>query len=268
MSAFSLIQQPNNTYELKFDMGITCYKGIIDINLFPEELKAKYIDIVNEAIQYFLKESPNETKIISMFEYSNTVDVNYFMIAFHRNDQFVNYQRFIKIEMHKVNKTINDYLFDFDQRITTNKNNITSQTSEVDDLIKKNEIQDIEIRSLKDTMAQLTERINRLETKRIIQSAEIQSMQTIPKQPMQFIAPIQKQNDDVFPLLNNSNINTNNTNAATNTFLSPTISGGNLKAPSQSLFDFNSASNSGIGPVKEFKFGQSISLPNSNSDKK
>jgi hypothetical protein len=253
MSAFSLIQQPNNTYELKFDMGITCYKGIIDVNLFPEELKAKYIDIVNEAIQYFLKESPNETKIVSMFEYPNTADVNYFMIAFQRNDQFVNYQRFIKIEMHKINKTINDYLFDFDQRITTNKNNITSQTSEVDDLIKKNNAQDIEIRSLKDTMAQLTERVNRLETQRIMQTVEIQSMQPIPKQPTQFIAPIQKQNDDVFPLLNN-NLNPGGT--------FPT----GVKPMTQTLFDFNQPSNPVIGPVKEFKFGQTLTLPN--SDKK
>ena len=257
MSAFSLIQQSNNTYELKFDMGITCYKGIIDVNLFPEELKAKYIDIVNEAIQYFLKESPNETKIISMFEYPNTADVNYFMIAFHRNDQFVNYQRFIKIEMHKINKTINDYLFDFDQRITTNKNNITSQISEIDDLIKKNEVKDIEIHSLKDTIGQLTERVNRLETHRIIQSAEIQPMQPIPKQPMQFIVPIQKKNDDVFPLLNTN---------ASNIFPVPSIA--STKPLNQPIFDFNSASisNSGIAPVQEYKFGQSLTLPN--SDKK
>ena len=252
MSAFSLIQQPNNTYELKFDMGITCYKGIIDVNLFPEELKAKYIDIVNEAIQYFLKESPNETKIISMFEYPNTSDVNYFMIAFHRNDQFVNYQRFIKIEMHKVNKTINDYLFDFDQRITTNKNNANKIKSDVEDLIKKKEAHDIEICNLKDTIAQLTERVNRLETQRIMQSAEIQPAQPVPKQQMQFnTAPIQKQTDDVFPLLNTT-INTAPAPAA----IFPVNSIVSTKPSNPPLFNFNSSqTNPGIAPVKEFSFG-------------
>jgi len=253
MSAFSLIQQPNNTYELKFDMGITCYKGIIDVNLFPEELKAKYIDIVNEAIQYFLKESPNETKIASMFEFPNTADVNYFMIGFQRNDQFVNYQRFIKIEMHKINKTINDYLFDFDQRITANKNNGNKLKLDVEDLIKKKEAHDIEMQNLKDTIAQLTERVNRLETQRIMQSAEIQS---IPKQQMQFVtAPIQKQTDDVFPLLNSNT--TTNTAAGTNSAaIFPVNSIVSTKPSNPPLFNFNSLqTNPGIAPVKEFSFG-------------
>ena len=249
MSAFSLIQQPNNTYELKFDMGITCYKGIIDVNLFPEELKAKYIDIVDEAIQYFLKESPNETKIASMFEFPNTAELNYFLIGFKRNDQFVNYQRFIRIEMHKVNKTINDYLFDFDQRITTNKNNGNKLKSDVEDLIKKKEAHDIEMQNLKDTIAQLTERVNRLETHRIIQSAEIQPVQPVQKQQMQFIAPIQKQTDDVFPLLN---ANT----AAVPAAIFPVNSIVSTKPSNPPLFNFNSSqTNPGIAPVKEFSFG-------------
>lgn len=254
MSAFSLIQQPNNTYELKFDMGITCYKGIIDVNLFPEELKAKYIDIVNEAIQYFLKESPNETKIVSMFEYPNTADLNYFMIAFQRNDQYVNYQRFIKIEMHKINKTINDYLFDFDQRITTNKNNGNKIKLDIEDLIKKKETQDIEMQNLKDTIAQLTERVNRLETQRIMQTAEIQPTQSIPKQSMQFItAPIQKQTDDVFPLLNS---NTNTAPASNTASIFPVNSIVSTKPSNPPLFNFNSSqTNPGIAPVKEFNFG-------------
>jgi hypothetical protein len=151
-SNFSIIQQPNNTYILKYDMGTTCYQGLIDQNNFPEELKANYIEVVNEAIQYFLKESEKDTKIVSMMQYPNTSDINYFMIAFQRNDQYVKYQRFISIEINKVVKTVNDYLYEFDQRIVVNKNTLS-------DLTKKNETQEVEIKTLKETLEKVNERV-------------------------------------------------------------------------------------------------------------
>ena len=155
-SNFSIIQQPNNTYILKYDMGTTCYQGLINQNNFPEELKANYIEVVNEAIQYFLKESEKDTKIVSMMQYPNTSDVNYFMIAFQRNDQYVKYQRFISIELNKVVKTVNDYLYEFDQRIVVNKNTLS-------DLTQKNETQEVEIKTLKETLEKLSERVKKLE---------------------------------------------------------------------------------------------------------
>jgi len=155
MSNFTIIQQQDNTYLLKFDMGLTCYKGIIYQNSFPEELKLNYIEVINEAIQYFLTDSPKDPKIVSMFEFPNTYDVNYFLISFYKNDQFVKYQRYIKIEMQKINKTIDDYLFEFDQRISTNKNSLYNQKTVTDELNKKIELQQIEIKSLKDTINEI-----------------------------------------------------------------------------------------------------------------
>jgi hypothetical protein len=173
MSNFTLIQQPNNTYLLKFDMGLTCYKGAIYQNTFPEELQNNYINVVNEEIQYFLNDSPNDPKIVSMFEFPNTYDTNYFLISFHKNDQFVKYQRYIKIEMQKINKTIDDYLFEFDQRISTNKNSTHNQKLIIDELNKKFEIQETEIKILKDTINQINEKLNNLIIKQTINQPQI-----------------------------------------------------------------------------------------------
>ena len=160
-SNFSIIQQPNNTYILKYDMGTTCYQGFIDQNIFPEELRANYIEVVHEAIKYFLKESEKETKIISMLQHPNTFEINYFMISFQRNDQFVKYQRYVSIELNKIVKTVNDYLFEFDQRIVCNKNTIH-------DLVQKNEKQEVEIKNLKETIDKLVEKIVKLEERPVI----------------------------------------------------------------------------------------------------
>ena len=192
-SNFSIIQQPNNTYILKYDMSTTCYQGLIDQNNFPEELKANYIEVVNEAIQYFLKESEKDTKIVSMMQYPNTADINYFMIAFQRNDQYVKYQRFITIELNKVIKTVNDYLYEFDQRIIVNKNTLS-------DLTKKNETQEVEIKTLKETLEKLVERVKILEEDRVNpliksnhESFQLQNQQNNQPQQSNFFNPIPSQ---------------------------------------------------------------------------
>jgi hypothetical protein len=148
-------------------MGTTCYQGFIDQNIFPEELRSNYIEVVNEAIKYFLKESEKETKIISMLQHPNTFDINYFMISFQRNDQFVKYQRYVSIELNKIIKTVNDYLFEFDQRIVCNKNTIH-------DLVQKNEKQEVEIKNLKEIIDKLIERIIKLEERPIVQQQTYQ----------------------------------------------------------------------------------------------
>lgn len=185
MSNFTLIQQSNNTYLLKFDMGFTCYKGTIYQNTFPEELQNNYINVVNEAIKYFLSDSPNDPKIVSMFEFPNTYDTNYFLISFHKNDQFVKYQRYIKIEMQKINKTIDDYLFEFDQRISTNINSTYNQKVNIDELNKKFEIQETEIKTLKDTIHQINEKLNNLLIQQTINQPQIDLNKTNPFVPPQ-----------------------------------------------------------------------------------
>jgi hypothetical protein len=148
-------------------MGTTCYQGFIDQNIFPEELRINYIEVVNESIKYFLKESEKETKIVSMLQHPNTFEINYFMISFQRNDQFVKYQRYVSIELNKIVKTVNDYLFEFDQRIVCNKNTIN-------DLVQKNEKQEVEIKNLKETINKLIERIIKLEERSIVQQQTYQ----------------------------------------------------------------------------------------------
>jgi hypothetical protein len=214
-SNFSIIQQPNNTYVLKYDMGTTCYQGFIDQNIFPEELKVNYIEVVNEAIKYFLKESDKETKIVSMLQHPNSADVNYFMISFQRNDQFVKYQRFVNIELNKVVKTVNDYLFEFDQRIVCNKNTIH-------DLSQKNESHETEIKNLKEIIDKLTERIGKLEERPVIQSHPLQqqpilfnagitnTVQSLPQAPAQHLinlpTPGPQEKKDISALPGNQNV--------------------------------------------------------------
>jgi hypothetical protein len=120
-----------------------------------------------------LKESDKETKIVSMLQHPNSADVNYFMISFQRSDQFVKYQRFVNIELNKVSKTVNDYLFEFDQRIICNKNTIH-------DLSQKNENQEVEIKNLKETIDKLTERIVKLEERPVVQQIQLQPLQQQP----------------------------------------------------------------------------------------
>lgn len=189
MSNFTIIQQQDNTYLLKFDMGLTCYKGIIYQNSFPEELKLNYIEVINEAIQYFLTDSPKDPKIVSMFEFPNTYDVNYFLISFYKNDQFVKYQRYIKIEMQKINKTIDDYLFEFDQRISTNKNSLYNQKIVTDELNKKIELQQNEIKLLKDTINEINENFKNILYQQSINQQNNSNKNNSPIITSSFVSP-------------------------------------------------------------------------------
>jgi uncharacterized coiled-coil protein SlyX len=189
MSNFTIIQQQDNTYLLKFDMGLTCYKGIIYQNSFPEELKLNYIEVINEAIQYFLTDSPKDPKIVSMFEFPNTYDINYFLISFYKNDQFVKYQRYIKIEMQKINKTIDDYLFEFDQRISTNKNSLYNQKIVTDELNKKIELQQNEIKLLKDTINEINENFKNILYQQSINQQNNSNKNNSPIITSSFVSP-------------------------------------------------------------------------------
>lgn len=77
MTLITIISENDATY-LKVDMGITYYVGIIDINLFPDELKKDYIQIINESIKFYKKDSTNQPNIISKLETSENLDTNNF----------------------------------------------------------------------------------------------------------------------------------------------------------------------------------------------
>ena len=142
---FTIIQQANNEHILKYDMGLSYYKCVINVNSFCIELQSNYIDVVKEAIKYFLVESKNDPKIMSMFQYPETSEVNNFMISFEMKKDFINIQRLVNIEMFKVIKTIDDYMFELDYRIKENSNLIkdnstllTSHENKIIELEKKN----------------------------------------------------------------------------------------------------------------------------------
>jgi hypothetical protein len=165
---FTIIQQANNEHILKYDMGLSYYKGVINVNSFCVELQSNYIDIVKEAIKYFLVESKNEPKIMSMFQYPETSELNNFMISFEMKKDFINIQRFINIEMFKVTKTIDDYMFELDYRIKENanliKDNVTTLNTyenKIIELEKKNVEYENEIKKLKESVDFLNQNINK-----------------------------------------------------------------------------------------------------------
>lgn len=166
---FTIIQQANNEHILKYDMGLSYYRGVINVNSFCIELQANYVDVVKEAIKYFLLENKNEPKIMSMFQYPETSEVNNFMISFEMKKDFVNIQRLINIEMNKVTKTIDDYLFELDYRIKENanliKDNVTTLNTyenKIVELEKKNVEYESEIKKLKETIDILNQNVNKL----------------------------------------------------------------------------------------------------------
>jgi hypothetical protein len=166
---FTIIQQANNEHVLKYDMGLSYYKGVINLNSFCVELQSNYVDVVKEAIKYFLVESKNEPKIMSMFQYPETSEVNNFMISFEMKKDFINIQRLINIEMYKVTKTIDDYMFELDYRIKENTNLIkdnsilvNSHENKIIELEKKNLEYESEIKKLRESIDILNQNINKL----------------------------------------------------------------------------------------------------------
>jgi len=166
---FTIIQQANNEHILKYDMGLSYYKGVINVNSFCVELQTNYVDVVKEAIKYFLVENKNDPKIMSMFQYPETSEVNNFMISFEMKKDFINIQRFINIEMFKVTKTIDDYMFELDYRIKENANIIkdnsillNSHENKIIELEKKNLEYETEIKKLKESVDLLNQNINKL----------------------------------------------------------------------------------------------------------
>ncbi len=130
MNNFNLIQAPNGYYYLKYDMGNTYYKGIINPALFFEEIRTNYIEIVKEAIQYFRKTSTNDPSITSVFEYVDG-DKNNFIISFVINNTYVKFSKIIKIEVDKYAKTLEEYIGEQEYKFLDLQNTLEQQNKEI-----------------------------------------------------------------------------------------------------------------------------------------
>ena len=111
MLKFYIEKSNGNTY-LKMNMGLSYYYGIIDINIFPEEIKNNAEMIVNEAFEYYCKPSEKSPKIISKLELPDDSEKNNFLISFYLSNDFVKIHKIIKIEVTRHQKTIEDFLKD------------------------------------------------------------------------------------------------------------------------------------------------------------
>ena len=150
MNNFDIEQAPNNYYYLKYDMGNSYYKGLIDPELFFEAVKTNYIEIVQEAIKYFGKSSTTDPSIVSAFELEDGPNNN-FIISFTICNNFVKFNKIIKIPVEKILKTIEEYIGEQENKILYLKSFASAQES---------------INSNKDVKINLLEnKINELETK-------------------------------------------------------------------------------------------------------
>ncbi len=115
-SNFSLEQAVNGYYYLKYDMGNSYYKGLINPEFFFEAVMNNYIDVVKEAIEYFGKKSTKDPAIVSAFEFEDGPNNN-FVISFSISNNFVNFNRIIKIPVEKVLKTLQEYISEQETKI-------------------------------------------------------------------------------------------------------------------------------------------------------
>lgn len=126
MNNFSIEQAPNGYYYLKYDMGNSYYKGLIDPELFFEAVKANYIEVVKESIEFFGKCSTSDPAIISAFELEDGPNNN-FIISFTIKNNFVDFNRIIKIPVEKILKTIQEYIGEQEIKIKNLKSFVTNQ---------------------------------------------------------------------------------------------------------------------------------------------
>ena len=260
-SKFTIIQPANNGYILKYDMGLTYYRGVINVNSFCIELQTNYVDVVKEAIKYFLLENNNEPKLMSMFQYPETSEVNNFMISFEMKKDFVNIQRLINIEMSKVTKTIEDYLFELDYKIKENSNLIKDHVTilntyenKIIELEKKNVEYESEIKKLKESVDLLNQNLNKLNQPKLENNSFNNSSNLFSNPPPTFKeTPVQQPKFSI-PVVNN-NLPTFQPPKVDNNPFSPVNSTPNnslIFAPLPPVVktDNNNIFNLGIPPVK------------------
>lgn len=123
MIKFFLEKKDGQGY-LKISNGISYYYGLIDINIFPDELKNNAETIINEAFEYYCKNSDKIPQIISKLELSEDSDKNNFLISFRLNNEFVKINKIINIEVTRYQKTMQDFMKDQFHQITDLENNL------------------------------------------------------------------------------------------------------------------------------------------------
>jgi hypothetical protein len=269
---FTIIQQANNEHILKYDMGLSYYKGVINVNSFCVELQSNHIDVVKEAIKYFLVESKNEPKIMSMFQYPETSEVNNFMISFEMKKDFINIQRFINIEMFKVTKTIDDYMFELDYRIKENANLIKDNLALVNvhenkiiELEKKNVEYENEIKKLKESVDLLNQNINKLSNPPKLENNSFNNQTNLfSNPPLSFKETSVQQSKFIMPSVNN-NLNAIQTPKVENNIFTPgnPLPNNNLIfAPLPPVVKTDNIFNLGNPPVKNSNQQLTITNPN------
>jgi len=150
-------------------MGLSYYHGIIDINMFPEELSSDAESILSESFKYYCKNSKNSPQIESKLELSDDSPENNFLIKFSLHNNFVKIHKIITIKVKKHQKTIEDFIKDQTYQIdelekeiinVKNLNNIlvTDNKTIKEDyqkLIEENKLVKEDISSLRDLISKL-----------------------------------------------------------------------------------------------------------------
>ncbi len=201
MDNFSLIQAPNGHYYLKYDMGNSYYKGLINPELFFTAVKTNYIDVVKEAIEYFGKSSPKDPSIVSTFEYEDG-QTNNFIISFTISNNFVKFSEVIKIPVEKILKTIQEYIGEQEIKILTLKSFVTAQES-------INNTKDTKISELENKISGLETKISSLEKDLIYFNNKNND---VIKLVLEQLMGIQNKNSSIIPT--NSTINFPNNNGS------------------------------------------------------
>ncbi len=157
ISNFTIGQEADSQYYIKFDMGYSYYKGLLYEGLFPDELRPNFIEITKESIEYFGKISDKTPKIMSRFEFADG-ETNNFLILFEINTSYVKMSKIIKVGVTKIIKTVDQYILEQGQQINDLRNKLISK----DKILTEH---DKEISSLNNKIAELNKQIEEISKK-------------------------------------------------------------------------------------------------------
>ncbi len=157
ISNFTIGQEADSQYYIKFDMGYSYYKGLLHEGLFPDELRPNFIEITKESIEYFGKISDKTPKIMSRFEFADG-ETNNFLILFEINTSYVKMSKIIKVGVTKIIKTVDQYILEQGQQINDLRNKLISK----DKILTEH---DKEISSLNNKIAELNKQIEEISKK-------------------------------------------------------------------------------------------------------
>jgi hypothetical protein len=168
------------------DLGLYSYKGLISPELFPPQLKHKYVEITNKAIENFNK-TLNDSQIInSYFEFENfTLEKNNFIINYELYNDYIALKQLIKIPLIKTVKTIEDFLAEQNYDINELHNKVIDFDVKNKTLTDENLLSKTEIVNLKAEVINLKLEIDKIK----VEITELKSKNTssnLLQQPNQF----------------------------------------------------------------------------------